>query len=275
MQSLQLNAITKISETLEKFMAGVDQRLEALEKATREILVVQKTQKDFYQQQYNQLLTKLSELEAKEKEKKESTVSYQNTSTSTTTTKPQSSREREKEREKEQELADAQLAAQLQSQLDQEIRSQQVQVQNKEPEELCPLCNVKFPLTILEKHCNEVHFNYDSNRAQDPNRTPPTAQEQSWFTKFFGNKPTDLQQTQQPQQVRPQAVPRTTSSPALPYQQPPYLLAPAYVQNTQGQNSMMYRPGQVPPGYAPANQVYYDSAGNVYNPNLNTSSYTQ
>jgi len=244
---------------------------------TREILVYQKSQKEFYQQQYSQLLSKMNELEVKEKglEKKETVISYQIPSTTTSTTRSQ--RELEKEREKEQELADAQLAAHLQSQLDQESRVQQQQAQNKEPEEKCPLCDVKFPLSILEKHCNEVHFNTDISRIQDPNRlgqiNPQNPQDQGWFAKWFGKtdgKPELQQPNQQTQQARPQTVIRTTSSPALPYQQQPYLLAPAYVQNNQAQNPVMFRPGQVPPGYA---QVYYDSAGNVYNPNLNTSTY--
>jgi chromosome segregation ATPase len=264
-----MNPITKLTETFEKFMSGVDQRLEALEKTTREILVYQKTQKEFYQQQCNQLLAKMNELN-EAKEKREPITSYQSTSTTTSSTsKSQSFREIEREKTKEQELADAQLAAQLQSQLDQESRSL-TQTQNKEPEEKCPICNMKFPLAVLEKHCNEVHFNLETaNRVtQDLTSTqPPPSQEQSWLTKWFGGK-TETQQNQQPQQSRPQSVTRTTSSPALPYQQP-YLLAPAYVQNSQGTNPVMFRPGQIPPGYS---QVYYNPPGN---PNLNTSSYAQ
>jgi hypothetical protein len=267
-----MNAITKLTETLEKMMAGVDQRLDALEKTTREILVYQKTQKDFYQQQCNQLLTKMNEL-VEAKEKKENLSSYQTTSTSTTAS-TKSVREVEKEREREQELADAQLAAQLQSQLDQETRVQAPPpVQNREPEEQCPLCNIKMPVAILEKHCNEVHFNSDAGQRipQDQqNRTQTIAaqpQESSWLAKWFGTKPETQQNQAQQQQARPQQnLMATTSSPAL----QPYLLAPAYVQNPQ--QPVMFRPGQVPPGYS---QVYYDSAGNVYNPNLNASSYAK
>lgn len=254
-QSQQMNAIAKLTETLAKFMASVDQRLDALEKTTREILVYQKTQKEFYQQQCNQLLTKMNELiEAQEKDKKEKTVpSYQTTSTTSTTFTQTKS---EREREREQELADAQLAAQLQSQLDQESRVQQAPP--REPEEQCPLCGMKFPIAVLEKHCNDVHFNTDGGtRTQEQgNKTQP--QEQSWLAKWFGPK-SEPQPTQQP---RPQNLMATSSSPNM----QPYILAPAYVQNSQ--QPVLFRPGQVPPGYS---QVYYDSAGNVYNPNPNVN----
>jgi hypothetical protein len=272
----QFHAINKLSENIEKFMSDVDQRLTALEKITREILVNQKTQKDFIQQQYNQILSKLTELsESKEKatnppQSSSPSVSVPPTTTSTTTTK--SYREREKEKEREQELADAQLAAQLQSQLD--LESRVVAAPPPPPaekDEKCPICDLRFPISVLEKHCNDVHFN-DSSRQPTTNSSQQSqSQDSSWLGRFFGKS--DTKQPEQPQpMVPPNAIVRTQSSAALPYQQQ-YVLAPAYIQNPQGQPQYLYRtapaPGQVAPtGYTAATQVYYDSQGNVYNPNV-------
>jgi hypothetical protein len=281
----QYNALLKLSENFEKFMSEVDQRLTALEKITREILVNQKTQKDFLQQQYNQILTKLNELsESKEKitsptisanTTTTATTNTANTTTSTNTTK--SYREREKEKEKEQELADAQYAAQLQSQMDQETRSAVPPPPPAEKEERCPICNIPFPVSVLEKHCNEIHFN-DSARAANntaglsQSQIQSQNQDQGWFGRIFGK--TETKPDQQQQIPPPSAIVRTQPNATLPYQQQ-YVLAPAYIQNPQGQPQYLYRTAPAPPpsgqvaptGYTPANQVFYDSQGNVYNPN--------
>eukprot|EP01103_Thecamoeba_quadrilineata_P008394 TRINITY_DN1813_c0_g1_i1.p1 TRINITY_DN1813_c0_g1~~TRINITY_DN1813_c0_g1_i1.p1 ORF type:complete len:474 (-),score=105.41 TRINITY_DN1813_c0_g1_i1:59-1480(-) len=275
----QYNAILKLSENMEKFMSEVDQRLTALEKITREILVSQKTQKDFIQQQYDQILSKLTELpEMKEKYGSPQTSSSPSVMTTTTNSSTKSYREREKEKEKEQELADAQLAAQLQSQLDQENRSAPAPPQSAQPiisqisatgekEEKCPICDMRFPVSVLEKHCNDIHFSESRSSNQQIAQLPQTqSQDANWFSRLFTSGKTD---NKPPEQV-PQQPARTASSAQLPYQQQ-YVLAPGYIQNPQGQSQYLYRTvpaGQVAPtGYTPATQVYYDSQGNVYNPN--------
>lgn len=259
-QQLQqfMNTMLENFDRLNKCLADVDNRISSLEKATREIMVNQKTQKEVVQQQLQQILQKLGDVRQTIPQPNYvtpampapmmspvnigGTIAIPAPAASYTPANFSSGRDIKRE----QEDSDAELARRLQAELNAENSRTSAPSRPVEPTEECPLCNEKVPKSGLEAHVNK-HFD------EEPTRSAAAANsaEGGLWSKLFGNKQAEAEKKKQEEEarlkkqkeeeelLRNKKKQESQQQPmqAIPYQAP-YYLAPAF----QSGVPVVYRP---------------------------------
>lgn len=261
--------MTKMMENFDrmnKYLSDVDQRIGGLEKATREIMVNQKAQKENMQQHYMQILQKINELRT--------TMPLPGVSSIPTAVPIPThsalampsyslpvSAAPSRPNPREQEDLDAELARKLQAEFNVEASrtsSSSASTARTEPSEECPLCAERVPKSQIEQHVNK-HLDSEESAS----RPSDSAASEGLWSRLFGKSEAEKrkleeeakkkveeeakkkaeEEAKKKQQQQQNATPVLTTIPQG------YYLAPGFLPPTQpamGGVPVVYRSGLYP-----------------------------